>query len=160
MTSLVDPTEGGRYRRLAPWEKTRVRQTLELTNSQTSLTDLLDALERLVEAQTNGDMAREVRLMAEEALTNVTKYGYNGETRPLVLAEVNVTVGPGDVLLEIRDSGTAFDPLSQPSPDVEAPAENRKEGGLGILLLRSFADDVLYRREGDANVLSLKKRIG
>jgi len=88
----------------------------------------------------------------------VIKYGYEGCERPPVLAEARLSIEAEDVVLEIRDGGTAFDPLSQPSPDVEAPPQ--REGGLGIYLLRSFADEVQYRREGDANVLSLRKRMG
>jgi len=135
-----------------------MRHSFELTNADQSLTELLDALERLVVTWTNSDtLGGEVRLMAEEALTNVMKYGFAGPP-PAVVAEVVLVVDARDVVLEIRDGGTQFDPLGQPSPDVEAPPESRKEGGLGILLLKSFADDLSYRREGDANVLSLKKR--
>jgi anti-sigma regulatory factor (Ser/Thr protein kinase) len=138
-----------------------VGQTFELTSAKTSLTELLDGLESVVVAKTSSDtLGGEIRLMAEEALTNVMKYGYESSKRPPILAEVHLAIGDQDVVIEIRDRGMAFDPLSQPSPDVDAPLENRREGGLGIHLLRSFADDVLYRREGDANVLSLKKRMG
>jgi anti-sigma regulatory factor (Ser/Thr protein kinase) len=133
----------------------------ELTDAKTSLMELLDGLERLVVARMKSDAAAgEIRLMAEEALTNVMKYGYDDSKRPSILAEVQVAIHVQEVVLEIRDRGTAFDPLSAPSPDVDAPPESRKEGGLGILLLRTFADEVHYRREGDANVLSLKKRLG
>jgi anti-sigma regulatory factor (Ser/Thr protein kinase) len=138
-----------------------VRHTFELTSAKTSLPELLDALERLVAVHTKSDsVAGEIRLIAEEALTNVMKYGYEGSARPSILAEVQLAAGVEDVVLEIRDGGTAFDPLSQPSPDVDAPPESKQEGGLGIHLLRSLADEVLYRREGDVNVLSLRKRIG
>lgn len=138
-----------------------MRRAFQLTDAKTSLTELLDTLERLVVAQTKSDaLGGEIRLMAEEALTNIMKYGYEESKRPSILAEVHLAVGADEVTLEIRDGGTLFDPLSQPSPDVDAPLESRKEGGLGIHLLRSFADEVLYRRESDANVLSLKKRRG
>jgi anti-sigma regulatory factor (Ser/Thr protein kinase) len=138
-----------------------VRQTYELTDLRPGLTQLLDDLERLVAVETHSEaLAGEIRLIAEEALTNVVKYGYGRPERPSVLAELSVEVDAEDVRLEIRDGGTPFDPLSQPSPDLEAPPETKKEGGLGIYLLRSLADEVRYRREGGANVLSLRKRIG
>lgn len=133
-----------------------MRHTFELTEAETSLAQLLDALERVVSAQTGrDDVAGEIRLMAEEALTNVIKYGYRGDARPPVLAEARVSIEAEGVVLEIRDSGAAFDPLSRPSPDVDAPPQ--REGGLGICLLRSLADEARYRREGDQNVLSLRK---
>lgn len=138
-----------------------MRHSLELTDGNTSLAELLDVLERLVLGETrNESLAGEIRLVAEEALTNVIKYGYERLPRPSVLARVELAFGEREVALEIRDAGTAFDPLAEPSPDVDAPPESRREGGLGIHLLRSLADEVHYRREDDANVLSLKKRIG
>jgi serine/threonine-protein kinase RsbW len=138
-----------------------VPHSFELKDAKTSLAEILDALERLVVAQTKSEaVAGEIRLIAEEALTNVMKYGYEGPQRPAILAEIRMEVDTRDVALEIRDRGTAFDPLAQESPALDGPPESRKEGGLGILLLRTLADDVLYRREGDANVLSLKKRLG
>ncbi|MFC2047137.1 ATP-binding protein [Chloroflexota bacterium] len=47
--------------------------------------------------------------------------------------------------------------MSLPKPDVEAPLEKRKVGGLGIYLVRILMDEVNYRRDQDRNILTLIK---
>ena len=61
------------------------------------------------------------------------------------------------LMIQIMDWGIAFDPLSLPEPDIEAPIEERKIGGLGIYMMRNIMDEVLYKREGDRNILTLVK---
>ncbi|MBN1431461.1 MAG: ATP-binding protein [Methanomicrobiaceae archaeon] len=58
--------------------------------------------------------------------------------------------------MEFRDNGNEFNPLKDaPVPDIGLSAEERKIGGLGILLVRKFSDSVSYKREGDENILYL-----
>ena len=61
-------------------------------------------------------------------------------------------------MLEFRDQGPAFDPLSGPAPDLDAPLEQRPVGGLGLVLVRALVEDARYLREGPFNVLRLVKR--
>ena len=49
--------------------------------------------------------------------------------------------------------------MAKEDPDVTLPAEQRKIGGLGIFLVKKTMDDVAYRREGDKNVLCIKKKV-
>ena len=47
-----------------------------------------------------------------------------------------------------------------PPPDTEASLEDRKIGGLGIHIARSFMDSLDYRYDGGRDHLTLVKRIG
>jgi anti-sigma regulatory factor (Ser/Thr protein kinase) len=61
-------------------------------------------------------------------------------------------------LIELRDSGPAFDPTAAASRP--APAEDDDlPGGWGIGLVRRYTDELQYRREGAENVLRLLKRL-
>jgi len=61
--------------------------------------------------------------------------------------------------IEFRDNGKEFNPLKDaPVPNTRLAAEERKIGGLGILLVRKFSDYVSYKREGDENVLYIIKK--
>jgi hypothetical protein len=53
------------------------------------------------------------------------------------------------------DDGPPFDPLAHSSPDLDAPAEQRPIGGLGIAIVRALVDRGRYRRKGDCNHLRL-----
>lgn len=39
------------------------------------------------------------------------------------------------IVLEISDSGIAFNPLDRPVPDISLPAEQRPIGGLGAFIV-------------------------
>lgn len=94
--------------------------------------------------------------MAEEILTNIAKYAFEPGAMPA--AELVLRVTATEALLEFRDLGRPFDPLSQPPPDLDAPLEERSLGGLGLPLVRALVDEARYAREGPANVLRLVKR--
>ena len=95
-----------------------------------------------------------VCLAAEEALVNVFNHAYPVDTGNV---EVQVNAASGRALvLKIRDTGTAFNPLSLPEPDLKADVTQRKVGGLGVFLIRRIADEAQYRKEKNGNTLTLK----
>src|ERR1700730_6465643 len=93
----------------------------------------------------------------DEALNNIIAYGYQDGAAD----EIVVTLGyaPPEILLEIEDGGRAFDPLQMPPPDLTAPLQDRKVGGLGIHLIRNLMDDVSYTRTVDKNCLRMVKTV-
>ena len=72
---------------------------------------------------------------------------------------MRIDIGGGFLSATVSDDGKPFDPLSLPEPDIHAPIEERKVGGLGIHLLRKLMDTVEYRRTGERNELSFGIRI-
>jgi anti-sigma regulatory factor (Ser/Thr protein kinase) len=118
----------------------------------------LDALEAALRGQRLPEATvLDLRLVAEEILTNQAKYGHDDDAEHWV--RVRLTVVPGEVTLEFSDDGRPFDPLAAPPPDLTAGAE-RPVGGLGIALVRSLVDSAEYSRLGSENVLTLRKRVG
>jgi anti-sigma regulatory factor (Ser/Thr protein kinase) len=100
----------------------------------------------------------ELRLVAEEVLTNIAKYAF--EPGAIAAVELLLSFTDGAAVLEFRDQGNAFDPLAQPAPDLEVPIEKRPLGGLGLTLVHALVDEARYEREGPTNVLRLVKRRG
>ena len=67
----------------------------------------------------------------DEAVTNVIVHGYDG-----------------------------FDPTTAPEPDLSLPLERRPLGGMGVHLMREFADELRYApRRGGGNEVTLVKRL-
>lgn len=95
-----------------------------------------------------------VQLACEEALVNVINYAYPGSE-----GDVEIVVLNQEHCLEITiiDSGIEFNPLALAAPDITAPMEARRIGGLGIFMIRQIMDDVVYRREDGRNILTLVK---
>jgi serine/threonine-protein kinase RsbW len=96
-------------------------------------------------------------LSLDEVLTNIITHGI-GDSGDREIA-VRIDIGGGYLSATVSDDGRPFDPLSLPEPDIHAPIEQRKVGGLGIHLLRELMDKVAYRRAGDRNELSFGIRI-
>ncbi len=101
-----------------------------------------------------GEQIGKIQLACEEALVNVINYAYTESG-----GDVEITYENKDTSLEIviTDSGTEFDPLSRPEPDIMSPMQERKIGGLGIFMIKKIMDEVIYKREGGKNVLTLVK---
>jgi serine/threonine-protein kinase RsbW len=93
-------------------------------------------------------------LALEEVLSNVIRHGYEDAGRHVI--SVSLRVGEAGVELQVVDDGRAFDPLSAPQVDLDAPLEERAVGGLGLHLLRGMASDVRYRRSGGRNHLYVR----
>jgi anti-sigma regulatory factor (Ser/Thr protein kinase) len=121
------------------------------------LTGVLDGIEAaLLEQNLSKDVSGEMRLVAEEAVTNVLShaYGPGGESTVAITLEVQAS----EIRLEIRDHGPPFNPLEAAPPRLDLPIEERPVGGLGIHLIKTLTDEQRYARESDENVLILVKR--
>ena len=95
----------------------------------------------------------EIELVIEEVLVNIIHYAYPEST-----GEMEIRYRKHDdtkLILEILDNGIPFDPLSLSEPSLTADLSDRKVGGLGVFFVRKVTDDIQYRRDGDANVLTL-----
>jgi len=96
----------------------------------------------------------DVRLALEEVLVNIISHGYCGRAGSIA---VRCTASPLKAEIEISDSAPAFNPLSVPEPDIMSGIEERRIGGLGILLVRRVMDLVTYQHKNHRNVLTLVK---
>ncbi len=74
--------------------------------------------------------------------------------------EIAVRKRNGQLLIEILDQGPPFDPTASPEPDAALPLEQRKPGGLGLLLVRRMTDGLRYSRDGERNIVTLVVDMG
>ena len=133
-----------------------MRATRTLGSALTDLPATLEWLEAVLRgAGVVAAVVGELRLIAEEGLSNIIRHGYADSARHSI--EVTLEIGGGEILLVLRDDGRPFNPLAVPASDPNALIAERA-GGWGIHLLQSLVDHAEYRREGDANVLRLVKR--
>jgi serine/threonine-protein kinase RsbW/sigma-B regulation protein RsbU (phosphoserine phosphatase) len=95
-------------------------------------------------------------LSLDEVLTNIISHGLTQGRHEIA---VSIALDDGNLVANVSDDGPAFDPLSAPAPDIRAPIEERKVGGLGIHLLRTLMDAVEYRRADGRNHLTFRIRV-
>ena len=97
-----------------------------------------------------------LNLALEEAVVNVMDYAYPDGQKGDV--DIEVTADQQWLTFVISDTGIAFDPTAKEDVDTTLSAEQRPIGGLGIFLVRQLMDVIDYKREGNKNVLTLRKK--
>ena len=102
-------------------------------------------------------LARQIRLAVEEAVVNVIDYAYPEGVEGDITVQV---LSDGRVMhVKIIDGGVPFDPTEIQKADTTLSAEDRRIGGLGILLVREQMDSINYERTDGKNVLTLMKKL-
>ncbi len=96
-------------------------------------------------------------MIIDELLGNVILYAFSegGEHE----IEITAKQVRNRLTVTISDDGVPSNPLLIDLPDTSLAAKDRPLGGLGILLVRKMADDILYQRRIDKNVLTLIIRV-
>lgn len=97
-------------------------------------------------------------LALEEHLTNILNYGYRDKAAHEIL--VRMTFKSPWAQIEVEDDGIPFNPLARPEVDTSRPLDEKPIGGLGIHMIRKSMDELAYRREGERNILTFRKRSG
>ena len=134
-------------------------QRLTLPADDAELDSLFAFLEPLCEGEgRTPKMMAQMMLVCEEVFVNICHYGFpDGQPRLPVDIEAAVDERAGCLHLVFSDQGIAYDPLSHNAKKVD-PADEQRKGGLGILLMRKYMDDLRYTRADGRNILRMTKR--
>lgn len=147
-TGWVGPTSARRGEACHELRLTIASDLAELARVNDRMTELLaghDFEESVVYA---------AQLALEEALSNVIRHGFD-DPRPHEIS-VLVRVERPQVEIQVIDDGREFDPIAAPEPALDLSLAQRRPGGLGIHLLRSFVSEMRYERIADRNALSMR----
>ena len=119
-----------------------------------SLFDLVDGF-----ADRHGipeDAAFDLRLALEELFTNMVKYHPEGAEQILVRLERQGSI----VRATLQDFDVdSWDVTRAPEPDLDAPVEARRPGGMGLHLVRKVTDDFRYEYRDRSSTITVIKRI-
>lgn len=134
-------------------------QRLTLPADDAELDSLFAFLEPICEGEgRTPKMMAQMMLVCEEVFVNICHYGFpDGQPRLPVDIEAAVDERAGCLHLVFSDQGIAYDPLSHNAKKVD-PADEQRKGGLGILLMRKYMDDLRYTRADGRNILRMTKR--
>ncbi|MCY3732310.1 MAG: ATP-binding protein [Rhodospirillaceae bacterium] len=96
-----------------------------------------------------------INLALDELITNAVTHGsFEHTSDPKI--EIYLRVNEDVLLLTMEDNGAMFDPTLDTVPDLESSLEVRTVGGLGLHLVKTFADRVAYEFVGGRNRLTLE----
>lgn len=91
-----------------------------------------------------------VQLVVEELVLNVIKHGGKANTTRAIALRLQLN-DSDHAVLEVEDDGAPFDPREAPEPVFEDLLKGRRNGGLGVHLVRSLAASLDYQRIGERN---------
>ena len=131
--------------------------TIEATiENITQVTDFVNGHLEQYDCPLKAQMQIDVAI--DELFSNIARYAYDPKTGPATV-QVEVQKDPMAVIITFIDHGKPYDPLSREDPDLNLPLEERKEGGLGVFLVKKVMDDVGYEYKDGRNILRIRKNI-
>ena len=107
-------------------------------------------------ANSNGvsaDARERGEVCLNEVVANIFVHG--SADRPATTVDISVETSSDAVAMTIADDGRPFDPLAYQGAEQGSSLADMAIGGLGIPLIRNFADEISYRRVEACNVLTL-----
>ncbi len=135
-----------------------LNQSLKLNSS----TESLQAIRAFVSdnAKTAGfgeDDIYKLELAVDEACTNIIKHAYKNDLSKFM--DIHLSSDDNKFIISIEDSGIEFRESEYHEPVLAESLKLRKRGGLGIHLIKSFMDEVEFKRTGNKNILKMTKFI-
>ncbi len=108
-------------------------------------------------AKLSNELLFDLEVVLEELISNIINYAYDDNSQHIIEIEISIGV---DLMIIIKDDGKEFNMLKIPPPEnLNNTLKYRKEGGLGIHLVKALMDNVKYERKDNKNILILMKRI-
>ncbi|MBI4427648.1 MAG: ATP-binding protein [Ignavibacteriales bacterium] len=100
----------------------------------------------------NDDVAFTVKFAVEELFTNLVKYNPSSQSE----ISLNLEIEGRNIVVRITDTESQpFDPTKSPEPDLQAPLEKRRAGGLGIFLVKRMIDRIEYHHTDKMSTITL-----
>lgn len=93
-----------------------------------------------------------LRLGIEEIVENVVNYAYDSDE-----SWIEAEIMPERTII-FRDGGLYFDPTKAAKYDINANLNDRKIGGLGIMIAGKYFD-ISYNRKNDINCLTMHYKL-
>lgn len=114
----------------------------------------------LEENNVSAKTAIKIHVTVDEIFSNICYY--SGATEVKLGISINDKEEDGtiigqEVILYFEDDGIPYDPLKKPDPDVTQILSRRKEGGLGIYMVKKRMDKVEYEYVNERNRLTVYK---
>ncbi len=98
-----------------------------------------------------------IELAVDEACANVIEHGYGQDVLNRNIT-IRMEIDAAKLVLTIIDQGKQFDPRTKKQPNIDKLIRMKRDGGLGISLIKRTMDEIDYRTTPDGhNELVLTK---
>lgn len=133
------------------------KKIIEIPATRQGLADLCKTLDKALDSMDlPGKLKYKIHLIIEELCANHVEHGDFNENDVITIKFERTE---SSLITRIEDKGSPFNPLDLPSVKTDLSLDQREQGGLGVHLVKCFADDLSYRRDGSKNVVTIIKNI-
>ena len=96
-------------------------------------------------------------VVADELYSNIVKYGYQNNGGE-IFSRLLFNKDKNEFALTVIDRAPAFNQLEINNSPLEGDPEDKKVGGLGILIVKKIMSEYAYDRINNKNILVLRKK--
>ncbi len=140
-------TEGALRNQELMASESGMRHSLLVESKPSAVNDICEQiLSRLEQSGYNKEDVFAVHLAIEEAFVNAVKHGNKMDASRTV--KIEYAAGPEEIEIWLTDEGAGFDPESVPDP--RSGQNIYKPEGRGLLLIRSYMDEVSFNDQGNS----------
>ncbi len=133
------------------------RNEIVVDAKKEKLPDVIDFVKQHLEnADADFATTTKMEVAVEEIFVNIASYAYINSSGQAKI-HVDTTEQPQSISVTFIDEGVPFDPVAKEEPDVTLSAEERRIGGLGILMVKKSMDEVNYEYKDGQNIFTIKK---
>ncbi len=106
----------------------------------------------------NEDDINKIELAVDEASTNVIKHAYKGSEKDNKIIDIDIVTFSNRLEIMVTDRGKGFIPNRIKEPNMKEYLKQMKRGGLGIYLIKSLMDKVVFNiHPGTKNQVKMVK---
>ncbi len=135
-----------------------MNKSLKIECDIDKLKDVRDFLERELKAcSVSEEQAGLMILAVDEICANLIIHSHGRDASKEL--EIKFHVLHDAFLFEVYDTGKPFDPASIAEPDIASIVNEKRKGGLGLMLVRRIMDSIELRNENNRTVYRLRKKI-
>lgn len=110
-----------------------------------------------VEAGLDDFSVYSVETAVDEGCSNIIEHAYGDMENGVI--KITCTILPGELIVQLNDTGKRFDPARVPKPRLDVPLEKRKDSGLGLFFIYKLMDEVVFSFDKETgNILTMKKK--
>ncbi len=133
---------------------------MKILNKKDDLRNLLTQVDGfLAHNCKNPAIVNKLVMCMDELITNIISYGYSDKADHEIEISAQVDTVKHEVTITMKDDGMEFDPTNPNKPNLRQPVQQRQVGGLGLHIVSSILDKMVYQRENDKNILIVTKSL-
>jgi phosphoserine phosphatase RsbU/P len=123
-------------------------------NNLENITDFINKY--LDEYSCSPKTKNQIDVALDELFSNISYYAYTPDT-----GDCTITINKDNnhAVISLSDSGTEYNPTTKKNPDTTLSAEERKIGGLGIMIVKKTMDSFIYERSNGRNIVTISKSL-